>query len=102
MEMIRCKRCGSWSDAERPPTLAEKLRVGLYLIIVTLILGIVAGHSEPDPYVKSRGQCTGSYVQSGSFCVPKSGGTVKPSFPKPPGATCPGGYPQSGGGCQKS
>ena len=47
---------------------------------VIALLGLVTtlANAEPLPYPKPRdGQCAGSYVQSGGFCVPKSGGTVK-------------------------
>src|SRR5262245_29889662 len=37
---------------------------------------------EPTPYPKGSGQCAGSYVQSGGFCAPKSGGTVREAIPR--------------------
>lgn len=56
--------------------------------------------AQPMPYLKS-GQCSSGYVQSGSYCVPKSGGTVRPAVARPPGAICPNGWAQSGGACEK-
>lgn len=60
------------------------------------------GHAaaEPLPYIK-QGQCSSGYTQSGSYCVPKSGGTVRPAVAKPPGASCPNGWTSSGGACEK-
>lgn len=57
--------------------------------------------AQPMPYLK-RGQCSSGYVQSGSYCVPKFGGTVRPAVARPPGANCPSGWAQSGGACEKS
>lgn len=64
--------------------------------------GAMLGHAaaEPLPYLK-RGQCSSGYTQSGSYCIPKSGGTVRPAVRRPPGASCPSGWTQSGGACEK-
>jgi hypothetical protein len=69
------------------------------LALVTSIAAMAA--AEPLPYVKTA-QCASGYVQSGSYCVPKSSGTVRPAIAKPPGATCPSGWRQSGGACERS
>jgi hypothetical protein len=54
------------------------------------------------PYPKPRdSQCSGSYTQSGGFCIPKSGGTVRESIPKPRGMQCPSGWASSGDACEK-
>ena len=80
----------------------------MMLLLVTIIVWIMLLfieylHAEPLPYPKQPGQqCAGSYVQSGGFCVPMSGGTVRPAVPKPSGAQCPSGWVQSGGACQKT
>ena len=71
------------------------------MMLIALVL-IGHTHAKPLPYPKPRdGQCSGSYVQSGSFCVPKSGGTVRESMPKLRGASCPSGWAQSGDACEK-
>lgn len=56
--------------------------------------------AQPMPYLK-QGQCSSGYVQSGSYCIPKTGGTVRPAVAKPPGASCPAGWAASGGACEK-
>lgn len=66
---------------------------------ICAMLGQVS-QAQPMPYLK-QGQCSGSYVQSGSYCVPKSGGTVRPAVRRPPGASCPSGWTQSGGACER-
>jgi hypothetical protein len=59
--------------------------ISIILMLVALIM--TTAQAEPLPYPKPRdGQCAGSYVQSGGFCVPKSGGTVREAIPKPQGA----------------
>lgn len=71
------------------------------VVVVFAVLVPMSASAEALPYPKGQGQCAGSYMQSGGFCVPKSGGTVRPSVPKPPGAQCPSGWTQSGGACEK-
>jgi hypothetical protein len=76
----------------------------MLLAATILIMLMLVGHvrAEPLPYVKGQGQCAGSYVQSGSYYVPKSGGTVREAVPKPRGASCrPSGWRQSGDACEK-
>jgi hypothetical protein len=73
------------------------IRFAIMIIIGLLPLSAAA---EPLPYLK-QGQCSSGYVQSGSYCVPKSGGTVRPAVPRPAGASCPSGWSQSGGACEK-
>jgi len=50
------------------------------------------------PYPKGSGQCAGSYVQSGGFCVPKSDRSP-PAIPKI--GACPSGWRQSGSTCER-
>ena len=68
-------------------------------IALLAVLGSAAA-AQPLPYVKT-GQCSSGYVQSGSYCVPKSGGTVRPAVARPPGASCPSGSSQSGAACER-
>jgi hypothetical protein len=80
---------------------AAALLLFVVIVVVTLIL---IGHvgAEPQPYPKPQAQqCAGSYVQSGGFCVPKSGGTLREAIRKPRGAQCPSGRASSGGACEK-
>jgi hypothetical protein len=50
------------------------------LTTITFLALITTAHAEPLPYPKLRdGQCAGSYVQSGGFCVPKSLGLEIPA-----------------------
>jgi hypothetical protein len=75
------------------------------LAAVVVIMLVLIGHvrAEPAlPYPKGREQCSSGYVQSGSYCVPKSGGTVRPAVPRPPGASCPSGWVASGGACERA
>jgi hypothetical protein len=73
------------------------------MVMATMILAaaVVAASAEALPYAKDSRQCSGDYVQSGAFCVPKTAGS-RPSVPKPPGGQCPAGWSQSGGSCRKS
>jgi hypothetical protein len=73
----------------------------IILAAIILLASISAASAQQLPYIKGSGQCASSYVQSGSYCVPKSGGTVRAAVPKPPGASCPSGWAQSGGACEK-
>jgi len=85
-------------------SFAADVALLLMLAAVVWLMLVLIRHvrAEPLPYPKPKdGQCAGSYVQSGGFCVPKSGGTVRESIPKPRGARCPGGWTQSGGACEK-
>lgn len=78
--------------------------VVLLLAAIVLILLVLIGRvgAEPLPYPKPRdGQCSGSYVQSGSFCVPKSGGTVRESIPKPRDGQCPSGWSSGASSCER-
>jgi hypothetical protein len=70
-------------------------------IAVAVAAIAVPAVAEPMPYPKTRDQCAGSYVQSGGFCVPRSGGTVRAAVPKPAGAQCPAGWVASGGACER-
>ena len=57
--------------------------------------------AQPLPYLKS-GQCSSGYVQSGSYCIPRTGIRVRPAVARPPGASCPNGWTQSrGSACEK-
>lgn len=79
--------------------------VALLLLAATVLMWVVLiGHvnAEPLPYPKpANGQCAGSYMQSGGFCVPKSGGSVREAIPKPPGAQCPSGWASGAASCDK-
>jgi len=55
------------------------------VIMVVLVALITAVLLYPKP---RDGRCAGSYVQSGGFCVPKSGGTVRDAIPKPTDGQC--------------
>jgi hypothetical protein len=56
--------------------------------------------AQPLPYPKQPGkQCSGSYRESGGFCVPKSDRSP-PAIPKGSGQ-CPSGWRQSGSACEK-
>jgi len=46
-------------------------------------------------------QAERGYVQSGGFCVPKSGGTAREAVPRPRGSQCPSGWTASGGACER-
>jgi hypothetical protein len=80
--------------------LAVALALALAASAIMIVL-IVSGHvrAEPLPYPKGREQCSSGYVQSGAYCVPKSGGTVRPAVPRV--GTCPSGWSQSGGACER-
>jgi hypothetical protein len=52
--------------------------------------------AQAIPYPKN-GQCTGSYIQSGGYCVPQSSRSA-PSIAKGR-EPCPAGWQQSGNGC---
>jgi hypothetical protein len=72
----------------------------LLVVVIVLITLVLIGHvgAEPLPYPKQPvQQCVGSYMQSGGFYVPKSGGTVREAIPKPRGVQCPSGWASSGG-----
>ncbi len=84
----------------------QTIRVGPLMAVAAIVwvLLLVAGlvRAEPMPYPKGQGQCAGSYMQSGSYCVPKSGGTRREAVPKPRSASCPSGWRQSGDACEKA
>jgi hypothetical protein len=70
------------------------------LITIAALLALAApAVAQPLPHPKT-GQCSGGYVQSGGYCVPKSRDSA-PAVPKPPGASCPSGYRQSGSTCER-
>jgi len=73
-----------------------------YLALLLFLLVLIGHlHAEPLPYPKPRdGQCAGSYVQSGGFCVSKSG-QVRDAIPKPQDGQCPAGWSSSGSSCEK-
>ena len=69
---------------------------------ITFLALIATAQAEPMPYPKPHdGQCAGSYVQSGSFCVPKSGGSVRESIPKPRDGQCPSGWASGASSCER-
>lgn len=73
------------------------------VIVATLavnVMLIVQARSEALPYPKGQAQCSGSYVQSGGYCVPKSGKSP-PAIPKPRNAQCPSGWADNGGSCER-
>lgn len=88
------------------PSLQEARRAALRLATMVVATGSIcaamaqASQAWPLPYLK-QGQCSSGYVQSGSYCVPKSGGTVRPAVSRPAGASCPAGWAQSGGACER-
>jgi len=92
------------NNRERTEKFVLVVAIGLavFLSIGIILFEIVTAHAEPLPYLKGQGQCAGSYVQSGSYCVPKSGGTLREAVPKPRGASCPSGWRQSGDACEKA
>ena len=87
-----------------PRSFALDVAALLLLATIIWVMLVLFGHvrAEPMPYPKPRdGQCAGSYVQSGSFCVPKSGGTVRESIPKPLDGQCPSGWASGASSCEK-
>jgi hypothetical protein len=87
-----------------PRSFALDAAAMLLLAAIVLILLVLIGHvrAEPLPYPKQPGQqCAGSYVQSGSYCVPKSGGTVRESIPKPRDGQCPAGWSSGASSCER-
>jgi hypothetical protein len=50
-----------------------------------------------EPFV-NQGGCPSGYDTSGSFCGPPNKDS-RPAVPKPPGASCPFGWYQSGAAC---
>jgi hypothetical protein len=71
--------------------------IGAILVDVAVL---VQAKGEGLPYVKGHTQCSGSYKQSGVFCVPKSDRSP-PAIPKPRNAQCPLGWADNGGSCEK-
>ena len=77
------------------------LALAILISIAIIVFGVVKALAEPLPYPKPRdGQCALSYVQSGGFCIPKSG-QVRDAIPKQQGAQCPSGWASSGSSCEK-
>jgi hypothetical protein len=71
-------------------------------ITVMLVALVTSVHAQPLPYPKSHdGQCAGSYVQSGGFCIPKAGGTVRESILKPRDGQCPSGWSSGASSCER-
>jgi hypothetical protein len=69
-------------------------------LILAIIIAIAIASpalAEPLPHPKT-GQCSGGYVQSGSYCIPKSERSP-PAVPKV--GSCPSGYRQSGSTCER-
>lgn len=62
-----------------------------------LLASLVTAQAEPMPYVKN-GQCSGGYIQSGNYCVPKSERSA-PAIPKV--GQCPSGYASRASSCEK-
>jgi hypothetical protein len=60
-----------------------------FAIILTIALASPA-LARPFPYPKT-GQCSGGYVQSGSYCVPKTEQS-QPAVPKVGQCPCDGGW----------
>jgi len=88
----------------QPRSFALDAAALLLLAAIALIILVLIGHlrAEPMPYPKpATGQCANSYVQSGAFCVPKSGGTVRESIPKPRDGQCPSGWASEASSCEK-
>jgi hypothetical protein len=51
--------------------------------VACVALITTTAHAEPAlAYPKGREQCARGYTQSGSFCTPKTGGTVRPAVPR--------------------
>jgi hypothetical protein len=67
-----------------------------FAIILTIALATLA-LAEPLPHPKS-GQCSGEYVQSGSYCVPKTRNS-RPAVPKV--GSCPSGYRSGASTCER-
>jgi hypothetical protein len=62
------------------------MRLAMFIFVAL----VTTAQAQPLPYPKpANGQCAGSYMQPGGFCVPKSGGSVREAIPKPPGVQCP-------------
>jgi hypothetical protein len=59
-------------------------------LAIAFAISAAAALAEPLPYPKGSAQCSGSYMQSGSYCIPKSERSAA-AIPKPPGAQCPAG-----------
>jgi hypothetical protein len=68
--------------------------------VACVALITTTAHAEPAlAYPKGREQCVRGYTQSGSFCTPKTGVTVRPAVPRV--GSCPSGWVASGGACEK-
>lgn len=79
---------------------AARRSTAIMVAAASICAALAPAQAQPLPYLK-QGQCSSGYVQSGAYCVPKSGGTVRPAVARPPGASCPSGWTASGGACEK-
>lgn len=68
----------------------------MFAIILTIALASPA-LAQPLPHPKT-GQCSGGYVQSGSYCVPKSARSA-PAVPKV--GQCPAGWRSGASTCER-
>jgi hypothetical protein len=77
-------------------------RLARMLAVAALAVAATTSVRAAEPYLNRDGHaCSGSYRQSGDYCVPKDEGSAA-SVPKPPGAQCPSGWRDSGGwACEK-
>jgi hypothetical protein len=69
-----------------------------FATIITIALASPAIMGEALPHVKGPGQCSGGYVQSGSYCVPKSARSA-PAVPKV--GQCPAGWRSGASTCER-
>jgi hypothetical protein len=72
--------------------------VKIALARLALLAILTTASAPPLPHPKGAGQCSGGYIQSGSFCVPKSDRSP-PAVPKV--GQCSSGWRQSGSTCEK-
>src|SRR5215469_5086431 len=80
-----CQRAGAAATGFRLDRMTKPLTLTLALIL------LAAPGRAAEPYLNREGHpCSGSYRQSGDFCVPKDEGSA-PAVPKPPGRMCPSG-----------
>jgi hypothetical protein len=73
--------------------------IALAAIVAAFLLLALAGPAlaQPLPHPKT-GQCSGGYVQSGGYCVPKSARSA-PTVPKV--GQCPAGWRSGASTCEK-
>ena len=77
----------------------HRRRAQALLAVAVLALALLhdPASAQDEPFV-NQGGCPSGYDTSGSFCGPPNKDS-RPAVPKPPGASCPFGWYQSGAAC---